>query len=104
MLDREARQSATSPLFVRRSPAVHPERRDRLVGLLPGEFGGVLEASGGIDRGDHRFQLRESPALDGFADRGALRLAAILQRIDERQRRLALGQVVAEILAPIGRI
>ena len=61
----------------------------------------VLQAAGGIDGRDHRLQLRQAAAADRLADRGALRFAAVLERVDQGQRRLALGEVIAEVLAAL---
>src|SRR5205085_12219587 len=69
--------------------------------LLAREALGVVEAAGGLDRRHHRVELLEAPLLDGTADRPALRLAAALQRVDERQRRLAFGKIVAQVLAAL---
>ena len=61
----------------------------------------VLQAAGGIDGRDHRLKLRQAAAADRLTDRGALRFVAVLERVDQGQRRLAFGEVVPEVLAAL---
>jgi hypothetical protein len=77
------------------------ERLDGKGGLLPREPRSVRKPPGRFNcSGDSR-QLRGAAELDATADDAALFLVACAQRIYKRECRLALGQVVAEVLAEL---
>src|SRR5437763_283496 len=99
VLDREAGERGQTGLI--RGVGQCTEAGARPLELLARDALGVVEAAGGLDRRHHRVELLEAPLLDGTADRPALRLAAALQRGDERQRRLAFGKIVAQVLAAL---
>src|SRR5437764_6021054 len=99
VLDREAGERGETGLI--RGVGQCTEGGERPLELLAREALGVVEAAGGLDRRHHRVELLEAPLLDGTADRPALRLAAALQRADGRQRRLAFGKIVAQVLAAL---
>ena len=75
------------------------ERLERTLRLTLRKPCGVFESTGGLDGGNDRFELCQSAVLDGEANGSLLRLVSMAQRMDQRQRRLAFGQVVAQVLA-----
>src|SRR6516162_8000833 len=72
-----------------------------LRGLLARKAGRVLESARGFDGGDHRLELRDTAALYGVADDRTLLVVAVLQRVNQWQRRLALREIIAEVLAAL---
>jgi hypothetical protein len=68
------------------------------------EADGVIETAGGLDRLDNRAQLRQATLFYGQADQRPLFIVAMTQRMQQRQRGFAFGEVVAEILAARRRI
>src|SRR5438309_5697251 len=91
VLERKARERG-EPILIR-GVRQRPERAQRLLQLLTREARGVVEAAGGFDRRHHRFELLDPPLFDRAADGRALCFAAALQRMDQRQGRLAFGQI-----------
>src|SRR5690606_37159884 len=66
-----------------------PPREARSVRKAPGRFNCGRDFGWGLDR----------PLLDGLTDQLTLLVARVPERTYKRERRLALGQVVAEVLA-----
>src|SRR5262249_25457699 len=80
------------------------QRFERALRLTLCEARGIFVATGGIDGGNGRSELRQSAVLDGEADSSLLGGVAVSQGVDQRQCRLAFGKVITEILAALGRI
>ena len=57
-----------------------------------------------LDGFDDGAELRESALFDGEADQRALLVVAMAQRMQQRQRGFAFGEIVAEVLAARRRI
>ena len=77
------------------------ERLDGKGGLLPREPRSVRKPPGRFNCSRDGGQLRGAAQLDAAADDAALVLVAGALRLYKRKRRLALGQVVAEVLAEL---
>ena len=79
-----------------------PQRSLGACGVLTCEARGVFESAGGFDRREDRVELCQASALDGLADERPLLFGPVPQRMDQRQRWLAFGEIVAEVLADRG--
>lgn len=70
----------------------------RLLRLAPCEAFRVVEPARRLDRHDDRVELLEPAVFDCRANLRLLFLVPHAQRVDEGQRRLAFGKVIADIL------
>ena len=66
---------------------------------LPRALRRVAQSPGGLDGQVDGGQVLRAAGLDRLADHVPFRRAALVHGVDQRQGRLALGQVVADVLA-----
>src|SRR5690606_8302578 len=74
------------------------EAGDGLVGVLTGEAGGVVQGAAGLHGSADALQVLDAAFLDRAAHQGGLLGTAFAHGVDQRQGRLALGQVVTDVL------
>src|SRR6185503_5791687 len=98
-LDRELRELDESVAKLRSRE--RRERRDRELDFGSSALRRVPQAARGLDRELDRGQVARAARLDGFADHVPLGGAAVRHRVDQRQRRFPLGEIVADVLAEL---
>src|SRR5579863_151472 len=102
VLDRKAHERSKRALI--RGVGYDGQGRQGRIAFLAGAAGRVLKSPSGFDCRHHRLQLGETPLPDRLADSLLLRFAAVPECVDKRQGRLALGEILAEVLAALVRV
>src|SRR6185312_16552658 len=72
--------------------------------FAPCEARRIVEPAARLDRADDRLELREAAPADRLPNQLPFRLTGELERMDKRQGRLALGEIVPQVLAALGGI
>ena len=83
------------------------ERGARRIRIVVRACARSVQRVGGVDRGEHVVERVEAACADRLAEHRGLRRRAAFDRDDQRQGRLALGEVVADVLAEragVGRV
>src|SRR6202034_170442 len=102
VLDREAGERR-EPLLIR-GVGQGGERGERRLALGAGAPRGIFESAGGVDGGDHRLEVGAAAAPDRITDCCALSGGAGAKRVNQRQCRLAFGEIVSQVLAALARV